>query len=63
MEKNRGDEPIQVIIQIYMETHSEISGRAILNKQKMSFSSPKTENRKTKQVLSGRLLPVGGRRI
>jgi hypothetical protein len=34
MKKNRGDEPVRVIIHIYVESHKETRCVAILNKQK-----------------------------
>jgi hypothetical protein len=51
--RNRGDEPIQVIIHIYMEM-SQLNTLYIYFKQtKMLFLKTKTENRKAKQVLPG----------
>jgi hypothetical protein len=46
MEKNRGDEPIQAIIHIYMEMSQWNNLYSYLKQMKM-------ENRKVKQILSG----------
>jgi hypothetical protein len=61
MEKNRGDEPVWVIIHIYMEISQGNSRCSYLKQIKMpfSFSFTKSKNRRAKQVLSGGLVPVG----
>jgi hypothetical protein len=55
MKKNRGDEPIGVIIHIYMEISqgNSLCSYLYLKQAKMSFffSSIKSENRRMEQVL------------
>jgi hypothetical protein len=60
MEKNRGDEPIQIIIYLYLsiyldiwKCHKEAPCIAILDQQKCQFFKKKIENRRAEQVLSG----------
>jgi hypothetical protein len=68
MKKNRGDEPIGVIIHTHMEISQENSlcSYIYIKQEKMSFflfSSTKSEHRRTKQVLSrDGLVSVGGGR-
>jgi hypothetical protein len=59
MKKNRGDEPIQVIIHIYMEMSQGNSLCSYLKQAKMPFfsflfSSTKLENRRAEKFLWGR---------
>jgi hypothetical protein len=59
--KNRGDEPIQAIIHIYMKVPQVNFLCSYLKQAKLSFFSfTKSENRREEQVLPGGLLPVGG---
>jgi hypothetical protein len=54
MEKNRGDEPIQVIIHMYMEISQGNFLYGYLKQTEMSFLKIKMENRRAEQVLWGR---------
>jgi hypothetical protein len=53
--KNTGNETVQAVIHVFMESHNETPCVAILNKQNVIFLT-KTETRKAKQVLSGELV-------
>jgi hypothetical protein len=62
-EKNRGDEPIRIIIHIYMEMSQGNSCIAILNKQKCHFFfCYKNKEQKGKAGPVWGLVPVGGER-
>jgi hypothetical protein len=56
MKRNRGDEPIQVIVHVYMETSQGNSLCSYLKQGKMSFfsfPSTKSENRRVEEVPRG----------
>jgi hypothetical protein len=55
--KNRGDEPIQVIIHTW-KCHNKVPCISYLKQTKMPFFLTKIEKRKAKQVLSGGLVSV-----
>jgi hypothetical protein len=61
MRKNREDEQIHVIMNMYMGMSQETPCIAILNKQKYNSLFTRTKNRKAKQVLSKGVVSVGGR--
>jgi hypothetical protein len=64
MKKIRGDEPIGVITHVYMEISqgSSLGSLPLLQTSKnvILFSSTKSENRRTEQVLPSRGLVPGG---
>jgi hypothetical protein len=64
--EKRGEEPIQVVLHIFMEMSHGNSLYNYLKQTKMSFyfSSTKLENRRVEQVLPvGGVVPVGGGRM
>jgi hypothetical protein len=68
MKKNRGDELIVVVVQIYMEMSqgNSLCSYLYLKQAKMSFfflfTSTKSEKKRAEQVGDG-VIPVGGGRV